>query len=172
MASGVEVRRAAPEDADALSRIAFAAKGHWGYPGGWMERWRDGLTVAPDFVHRNEVWAAVADDVPAGFYALVGEGRVLGLEHLWVSPARIGTGVGRFLFDHAVRRAAALGAEALSIEADPNAEGFYLRMGARRVGEEVYDLDGERRTLPLLTVDVPAHEPQRGPSHPQTRPPL
>jgi GNAT superfamily N-acetyltransferase len=52
------------------------------------------------------------------------------LEHLWVSPEHIGTGIGRALFDHAVRRAAALGATTLSIEADPNAEGFYRRMGA------------------------------------------
>ena len=161
MDSELEVRRAAPGEADALSRIAFAAKGHWGYPGEWMERWRDALTVSPDFVDRNEVWAAVADDGPAGFYALVGRGRVLGLEHLWVSPARMGTGVGRRLFDHAVRRAASLGAEAVEIEADPNAEGFYARMGARRVGEEVYELDGERRVLPLLVVDAPERSPQR-----------
>jgi hypothetical protein len=58
------------------------------------------------------------------------------------------------LFDHAVRRAAALGAKTLSIEADPNAEGFYRRMGARRVGENVYEIEGHRRELPLLILDV------------------
>jgi len=42
----------------------------------------------------------------------------------------------------------------LGIEADPNAEGFYRRMGARRVGEIVYALDGRERVLPLLTVEV------------------
>jgi hypothetical protein len=40
-----------------------------------------------------------------------------------------------------------------SIEADPNAEPFYLRMGARRVGEITRAWGGEvRRTLPYLRV--------------------
>jgi hypothetical protein len=29
-----------------------------------------------------------------------------------------------------------------------------MRMGARRVGEVSYPMDGQRRTLPLLAVDV------------------
>jgi GNAT superfamily N-acetyltransferase len=90
-----------------------------------------------------------------GFYALVGEG----LEHLWVTPEHMGTGVGRALFEHAVRRAASMGAETLKIEADPNAEGFYLRMGARRVGEITYPLNGQKRTLPLLVVEVRNRRP-------------
>jgi hypothetical protein len=40
------------------------------------------------------------------------------------------------------------------IEADPNAEGFYRRMGARRVGEISYELDGRKRVLPLLAMDL------------------
>jgi ribosomal protein S18 acetylase RimI-like enzyme len=90
-----------------------------------------------------------------GFYALVGEGREIELEHLWVLPEHMGTGVGRALFDHAVRRAASLGAEVLGIESDPNAEGFYRRMGATRVGEINYRIDGQNRTLPLLLMEVP-----------------
>ena len=93
----------------------------------------------------------------SGFYALVGRGREVELEHLWVLPEHIGAGIGRALFDHAVRRAAALDVTTLSIEADPNAEGFYLQMGARRVGENVYEIEGHRRELPLLTLDVPNH---------------
>lgn len=152
--SGVEIRRAEPDDADALSRIAFAAKGHWGYPERWMERWREGLTITPEFVGRNEVHVAVVEGEPAGLYALVGEGSKIELEHLWVLPERMGTGLGRTLFAHATGRAASLGAESLGIEADPNAEGFYRRMGARRVGEIVYELDGRERVLPLLEAEV------------------
>jgi GNAT superfamily N-acetyltransferase len=126
----MDVVRAGPDDDEALTRISFAAKRHWGYPERWIARWQEALTIPPDFIHRNEVYAAVAEGEPVAFYALVGEGREIALEHLWVSPERIGTGVGRLLFDHALRRAAALGAETVRIEADPNAEGFYQRMGA------------------------------------------
>ncbi len=153
----MEILRATPGDAEALTGISFAAKRYWGYPEQWMERWRESLTITPDFVRRNEVHAAVVEGNPVGFYALVGEGRKLELEHLWVLPEFIGTGVGRALFDHAVRRAAALGAEVVNIESDPNAEGFYRRMGARRVGEISYPMDGQKRTLPLLAVEVRNH---------------
>jgi GNAT superfamily N-acetyltransferase len=153
----IEIFRAGERDAEALTRIAFAAKRYWGYPERWIERWRESLTITPEFVRRNEVYAAVVEGEPVGFYALTGEGREIELEHLWVLPERMGTGVGRALFYHAGSRADSLGAETLSIESDPNAEGFYRRMGARRVGEINYSIDGKRRTLPLLVVDVRGH---------------
>jgi GNAT superfamily N-acetyltransferase len=153
----MEILRARRDDAEALSRVSFAAKRHWGYSESWIERWQVSLTITPEFVDHNEVYAAVTDEGLIGFYALSGEGREMELEHLWVLPEFIGTGVGRALFDHAVSRAAASGAEVLGIESDPNAEGFYLRMGARRVGEVSYAMDGQRRRLPLLAVDVRHH---------------
>jgi ribosomal protein S18 acetylase RimI-like enzyme len=150
----VEIRRADPGEADALSRVAFAAKSHWGYPDGWMERWRKGLTISPEFVSQGEVYAAFVEGEPVGFYALVGENSKIELEHLWVLPECMGLGLGRALFDHALDRAAALDADVLGVEADPNAEGFYRRMGARRVGAIVYELEGRERVLPLLAVEV------------------
>jgi GNAT superfamily N-acetyltransferase len=153
----MEIRRATPGDAETLSWISLAAKRYWGYPERWIAQWKEALTITPDFVRRNEVYAATSDEEIVGFYALTGQGREIELRHLWVSPDRIGTGVGRTLFDHAVRKAASHGAELLSVEADPNAEGFYRRMGARRVGETSYRIDGQRRVLPLLVVETRHH---------------
>jgi len=58
------------------------------------------------------------------------------------------------LFAHAVAQARKLGQRTLKIEADPNAEGFYTRMGARRVGEAVTEIEGQRRELPLLICEL------------------
>jgi len=143
-----------PGDAEVLTRIAFAAKRYWGYPERWIEGWRESLTITPEFVRDNEVYAAISGGEPFGFYALAGTGCELELEHLWVSPAWIGSGAGRLLFEHAMDRAVSRGANLVEIEADPNAEGFYLRMDARRVGENVYDIEGHRRVLPLLKVEL------------------
>ncbi len=153
-AFSMEILKARPGDAEALTRISFAAKRYWGYPERWIERWKEALTITPDFVRRNEVYAAIVEGQMVGFYALGGEGRKMELEHLWVLPERMGAGVGRALFDHAVRAAASLGADVVGIEADPNAEGFYRRMGARRVGEVSYPIDGQERILPLMIVEV------------------
>ena len=42
-----------------------------------------------------------------------------------------------------ITRCKELGAHVLEIESDPNAQGFYERMGAKKVGEVVNDLDGQ-----------------------------
>ena len=152
MSSRVDILPATPEDADALTCIAFAAKRYWGYPESWIQHWRDSLTITPEFIRNNAVYAAVSGGEPCAFYALTSAGGEL--EHLWVLPAWIGSGVGSLLFEHAMREAARRGASAVAIESDPNAEGFYLRMGARRVGENVYEIEGPKRKLPLLTVEI------------------
>lgn len=159
MDSEIEIGRVSPEDADALTRIAFAAKRYWGYPERWVLQWSEALTITPEFVRDNEVYAAVVGGEPFGFHALAGTGHELELEHLWVSPAWIGSGAGRLLFEHAMDGAASLGAKHVEIEADPNAEGFYLRMGARRTGENVYQIEGHRRVLPLLKMELPGERP-------------
>jgi hypothetical protein len=42
----------------------------------------------------------------------------------------------------------------IEIEAEPNAVGFYERMGATRVGENEYELEGQPRILPLLIYKI------------------
>ncbi len=100
---------------------------------------------------------AVEGKLPVGFYALTGSGSRLVLEHLWVSPRCLGAGVGRKLFQHAVKTATKLNASVIEIESDPNAEGFYVRMGARRVGETLWEIEGQVRFLPRLIFEIRRH---------------
>ena len=149
-----DIQPAQVEDASRLTAIAMAAKAYWGYPQHWLKRWEPSLTIDPAYVRANQVYAARAGQELIGFYALVGAPPRLDLDQLWVDPPFIGQGFGKALFHDAVKRAVLVGARELQIEADPHAEGFYLHMGARRVGEYVYDLDGETRVLPKLLVTL------------------
>jgi GNAT superfamily N-acetyltransferase len=145
------IRRALPADADALNAVAWASKAHWGYPAEWLQEWRDKLRVSPEHVAVNVV--ACAEDEAGrvvGFYALEWNGDDLMLESLFLVPAHIGRGLGRRLFEHAAQAARALGASELRLASDPNAEGFYLRLGAERVGEVVLSVLGTERVLPLM----------------------
>jgi GNAT superfamily N-acetyltransferase len=146
----LRIEKAGREAHLALTEIAHAAKRHWGYPERWMQLWRDTLTITPDYIADNEVYLARAGEQVVGFYALLGSGAKLTLDHLWLVPSQIGAGIGRKLFDHAITTARRLGAAEVEVEADPNATGFYERMGATRVGENVYEMDGQPRILPLL----------------------
>lgn len=150
----MQIVRAKPEDAEALTEIAHAAKRHWGYPERWVESWRDILTMTPEFIAANVAYSAMEDDRAVGFYLLTTEEDGMHLDHLWITPHAMGRGIGRALFEHAAGEARRLGHRKLKIEADPNAEGFYAHMGARRVGATVTNIENQRRELPLLVYDL------------------
>jgi GNAT superfamily N-acetyltransferase len=152
--STMQIVRAKPEDAEALTEIAHAAKRHWGYPEQWIQSWRDILTMRPEFIAANVAYSAIEEGRAVGFYLLTNEDDGIHLDHLWIDPHAMGRGFGRALFDHAVEETRRLGHRTLKIEADPNAEGFYTHMGARRVGEAVTEIDGQRRDLPLLLYEL------------------
>ena len=154
MSLSVQITLANPEDAERLTGIAFAAKRHWGYPERWMENWRERLTVTAEFIGSHETFLAVVEKRAVGFYALRRKDALLELVHMWVLPEWMGRGAGRALFCHAVERAKTLGFQKVEIESDPNAEGFYLRMGARRVGESVQMMEEQRRKLPMLLYEI------------------
>ena len=149
----MRIRKAVTEDAPALTRIAHEAKRHWGYPEHWLRHWQDELTISADFIAGNDVYVAEDESGLVGFYALIIRKEKAELDHLWVTPQHIGTGVGKELFLHAMQHAARERVAEVEISSDPNAEGFYRKMGAHRIGETVLELDGEPRTLPLLFVE-------------------
>ena len=154
------IRRASPKEASALTQIAHDAKRHWGYPEDWIQHWQEDLTIDSDFINENQVYVADSEDEIVGFYALVVRDPKAELEHMWVAPKHIGTGVGKELFIHAMRIAAGENVSQVAISADPNAEGFYTRMGARRIGDVTSEIDGQTRRLPRLTVDPTSDNPQ------------
>lgn len=148
------LRRARPDEASMLSDLALAAKGFWGYDQAFIESCRAELTFSPDDVARAHFVVADLGGRVAGFYSLDGEPPVGELGNMWVRPSEIGTGLGRVMWQDAMAAAAAAGFEYLKIDADPNAEGFYRKMGAECIGEAPSgSIPG--RMLPLMRVKVP-----------------
>lgn len=149
--SELNTRPAKLYEAATLTEIAHAAKRHWGYPEEWIVLWHDSLTVTADDISELEIYVATLDDRIIGFYALAESEDCWDLDHFWIRPQFIGLGFGRILFQHAVQLLQTLAPGAvLEIESDPNAESFYLHMGAKRVGEITRQWRGLKRTLPCL----------------------
>jgi GNAT superfamily N-acetyltransferase len=148
----LSIRRARPAEAGRLTEIAFAAKAVWGYPPSFMARCRAALAVdAADILPRLFHLAEAADGEVLGFYGFEPEPGGIGLSHLFVAPAAIGRGVGRALWGHAVAGARRLEAKRLIVVSDPNAAGFYLRMGAEPVGGRLSEVEPER-VLPVFRL--------------------
>jgi GNAT superfamily N-acetyltransferase len=147
------IRPAAADEASVLTSMALEAKRYWGYPEHWIKHWESDLTISSDFIHDNHVYVAEENGQIQGFYALIVTGNKAELDHMWVKPALIGTGIGKELFLDAMERAAALKVIAVEISSDPNAAGFYRRMGATEIGESDASFDGVTRKLPRLKIE-------------------
>ena len=130
----VRVRPALSGEATAISALALRSKGHWAYDAAFLEACRAELTTDPGECDGRHVYVAERDGMMLGYYKLAGDPPVGELADLFVDPPAIGTGVGTLLLRHAIGQARVLGLQRLTIDAEPEAEAFYLRAGAVRTG--------------------------------------
>lgn len=147
------MRCARPGEASLLTELAIRSKAHWGYDREFMQACRATLTLTAELIARTEVYVAEVEGRVVGFYSLAPWHSDLELYHFFVDPPAMGNGLGRCLWNDAVRRASERGCSRLLIQSDPYAEGFYLKLGAERIGE-VPSGAVPGRTLPLLVFPL------------------
>jgi GNAT superfamily N-acetyltransferase len=152
MPADVRIRVATRADCDELRQVTVASKAFWGYPGELMQEWADGLHISPELLDATDTVVAEADGRAVGWAQVVPpvEGVAV-LDHLWVVPGAMRAGVGTRLFRWAAARAREHGAAAMEWESDPNAVGFYRRMGGRTVRMQRSEWG---RDLPVMAVDL------------------
>lgn len=150
----ISILQAIPEQAGILTTITIVAKRHWNYSEKWIQNWLPLLTITPEYILENETWIAFEGEKCIGYYSLKQDTESLWLDNLWVLPEFMGQGIGKGLFHHALERSRVLGAAVLKIEADPNAQNFYEKMGTRKVGEHHTEVDGQPRVLPVLEIKL------------------
>lgn len=126
------LRRASPADTAALRALMASSNGYErpaaramivAFASGWS---------VPDCAH--EVWVVEEGAAIGAFFALIPHGADQELDLFFTANTAQGTGVGRRLFQAMADRASALGASCVVISSNPEAAGFYRRMGAVDVG--------------------------------------
>ncbi len=137
-----------------LRDTLITSKGYWGYSQEQLEKWRSNLKFEVEYVARNTVKLIYKENELIGFFAIVkGNGDELNeLDHLWLLPKAIGKGYGNQVFERILSECKTLEIADFYIVSDPNAEGFYLKKGAIKVGE-VYS-EPQKRMLPKLKYSV------------------
>ncbi|MDF1730105.1 MAG: GNAT family N-acetyltransferase [Minwuia sp.] len=132
--SKIRLRPARVAECAELTDLIMRSKASNGYDAAFMEACRAELTVTPEILARGPFAVLEADGKLIGTAQVSREEDVWHLQLMFVDPACQGMGAGRRLIDWAMTEAGLQGASELHIEADPNAEAFYLRSGAHRVG--------------------------------------
>ena len=138
---------------DELVALTMRSKASWGYHEDFMARFGE-TSVTRELVGVGRGCVVAFDGHRAvGFAVLDDEKERAWLEDLWVEPGYFGRGVGRALVGDCVKRSRDWGRRVLELESDPHAEGFYLRLGAVRVGERASAVASDRN-LPLMRLDL------------------
>jgi len=153
------IRPARGDELADLSALCLRAKARWGYDSGFMEAVVGELTLDATALGPGlAVWQEAGTALGVVQVTLAGdEAR---LEDLFVDPPAMGRGIGWGLLDWALAYAVVAGARRMRLASDPFAESFYLRAGARRVGEEPSgSISG--RMLPLMEFTL-AEPPRAG----------
>jgi GNAT superfamily N-acetyltransferase len=142
------VRPATRADHERLRELTFDSKAHWGYDHDLVRSWAEGLS----FEGEQERWVVELGGAVVAWAALIPPADgVAVLDDLWVDPAWIGRGLGSRLFRIAADRARDLGAERLEWGAEPNAVGFYQKLGGRKLRDEVTEWG---RLAPWMGLDL------------------
>jgi GNAT superfamily N-acetyltransferase len=120
----MEYRPAKVEEAELLSDLAIESKGYWGYPNHLLDIWRKDLRIEEEYIETNVVRTIWENGDLVGFFALT-IGDESELEHLWLRPKVIGTGIGKETFSQVVKEFRERDIQFFDIVSDPNAENFY-----------------------------------------------
>jgi GNAT superfamily N-acetyltransferase len=143
----LEIREAVESEAGILSALAFDAKAQWGYSRETMESWKGQLAFSVSNVASRPTYVAAISGEIVGFYSLAPSQRTWELDNLWVAPHFMRRGVGRALLTHALAVAFRGGATSVTVDSEPNAEAFYLSLGAMRCGEIAAPIPGQPNRL-------------------------
>jgi GNAT superfamily N-acetyltransferase len=124
-------RRAEPSEAGDLEALQGRSASHWNYPDGYFDWAVDALRIPESYIRDNPVFVLLdSAGRKLGFYSFTDDADELLLDKMFVDADQIGKGVGRNLWEHAVRTALDLGRSTFIIGSDPNAAPFYEAMGA------------------------------------------
>ena len=147
------IRDAALSEAKYLSDLSSRSKAYWPYDEEYLRQVALMTHVTENDILSWHFRIAEVDENVLGFSGVVSVKGEYMLDHLWIEPAYIGKGIGKALFKDAVKCAKKMGWTKFTIAADPYAEKFYLKQGAKRIGERESKIK-PGFFLPLLEFNI------------------
>ena len=153
MKSNLTYINAIPEDAELLTQTALDSKKSWGYSDELMNLWKSDLVVSVEYILGNRVVKIFDQDRFIGFFGIkmVGNTGAV-IDHLWIIPNELRNGYGRLVFQHIMNYLKSNDHEKVTLIAEPNAKGFYDKMGGRIMGKFQSQVSG--RVLDVYEFDL------------------
>lgn len=140
-------RKADLSDREYLGDLAYGSKSFWGYNQDFLESCREDLEVTEEEIKNDLVYILEENGKTLGFYLF--SYKLNELDALFIDRDYIQKGYGKVLWEHLILELSLRGIREFGIVADPNAAGFYRRMGAKEV-RKVQSLRDRDRKLVLF----------------------
>ncbi len=149
----MNILKAVPGDSEQLTDLTKRSKAFWGYDSSQMELWSDELSISPDYIQTNPVYKLLDEGEIHGFYAYkIMDQNTVKLDSLFIEPRFIGKGYGSLLIEDFLERVQDEKKLRVFLEADPNAQGFYLDKGFQIIGQKKTSIQG--RYLPVMELSL------------------
>ncbi|WP_175615963.1 GNAT family N-acetyltransferase [Piscibacillus halophilus] len=148
----VYLRSALVDDAEQLSNLALKSKAYWGYSRDFIQACKEDLRINEKYIQDNFVYVFEGRKGIVGFFAFQ-RGETDSLDFLYINPNFIGKGFGKKLWNYVIQTARELGIKSFTIDSDPNAKGFYEKMGAKKISETPSTVF-EGRMLPFMRFTI------------------
>ncbi|MEZ2364725.1 GNAT family N-acetyltransferase [Bacillus cereus] len=147
----MKIREALLSEANELSELALQSKATWDYSEEFIFACKEDLTITEEYIKKNFVYVLENDNAKIGFFSFLRNDKAL--DFLYIHPDYKGKGYGKILWEYVIEKVNELGLKSFTIDSDPNAKGYYLKMGAQLIGETPSTVF-KGRLLPLLKYDV------------------
>ncbi|PFZ89491.1 GNAT family N-acetyltransferase [Bacillus wiedmannii] len=147
----MKIRKALLSEENELSELALHSKATWNYSEAFILACKEDLTITEEYIKNNFVYVLENDNTKIGFFSFLRNENAL--DFLYIQPRYKGAGYGKILWEYVLEKANELGIKSFTIDSDPNAKGFYWKMGAKLIGETPSTVFKDR-LLPLLKYDV------------------
>lgn len=132
----MEFKEVSPDEIPLINRIISDSKSFWKQGEEYLAKALPLLTIDQEWIDVNRGFAIYNEDL-IGFLGIeIHEGQWF-LEHLWISPARLGENIGTRAIELLKAQAETHRIERVLVFPEPPSEGFYLKMGARYTGRKV-----------------------------------
>ncbi|MFK4292347.1 GNAT family N-acetyltransferase [Bacillus sp. RC250] len=147
----MKIRKALLSEANELSELALHSKATWNYSEEFILACKGDLTVTEEYIKNNFVYVLENDNTKIGFFSFLRDDNAL--DFLYIHPRFKGKGYGKILWENVIEKAKEQGLKSFTIDSDPNVKGYYLKMGAKLIGETSSTVF-KNRLLPLLQYEV------------------
>lgn len=148
----MKIEKAIIEDAKELTELTIHSKSYWDYSDQQIEDWKNDLTVTVDYILEKEVYKLVRENKITGYYSYFKSNNSdLKLENLFVEPISMGQGIGKKLMIDFFKRIQMTEFARVILDADPNAEKFYSKLGFNVIGK--LETSIENRYLPIMEMN-------------------